>query len=442
MENANQFITKYIYLFAITSLIFPVFMMFSSLVMVRIPSDIFISFLVMNILFLLIPYLIKKRSTGLWEKALNILFIIIIPQGYALIVLKPYGIFEMLIGQIFCMGLYIHSYLIYEKEEVSISFGAILAGLWTIIIVGALSKFMNVPDNIIKQYTTYSIIFLITSVYLSNRVNLENILSRKYRRTNSISTSISFINMFLSIGFIVILLLLFRFKGITPYIVDFILRIIRFIFAIIKKIIEFLSLLLAPTKPESNAADGLSEFLRNMKSTKKSLLSQILDIIGHLLTIGILGFLIYKALGLLKNIIGDFIRNLLILLGKATSNIKMVERGQNYTDVKTFIFAKRTPKTRLQKKKIGKINIRNIPDLNLRLRMIFKVAMEYFYFRKNYNLKPTLTPSEMCMIIKKGEFANGSIIEKLVMEYNKVRYNKNYSIESTRQFEEFFENLK
>lgn len=145
MENANQFITKYIYLFAITSLVFPIFMMFSSFVMTKNPSNLFISFLIMNALFLLIPYLIKKRSTGLWEKILNILFIIIIPQGFALIVLKPYGILEMFIGQIFCMGLYVHSYFVYEKEEVSISLGAILAGLWAIIIVSGLSTFLNVP---------------------------------------------------------------------------------------------------------------------------------------------------------------------------------------------------------------------------------------------------------------------------------------------------------
>lgn len=94
------------------------------------------------------------------------------------------------------MGLYIHSYLIFEKEQVSLSLGAILAGLWAIIIVGAVSSFMNIPRNIINQYTTYSIIFLVTSVYLINRVNLENLLGRRYRRKNSISNSISYINLF------------------------------------------------------------------------------------------------------------------------------------------------------------------------------------------------------------------------------------------------------
>ncbi|WAM31350.1 hypothetical protein [Caldicellulosiruptor naganoensis] len=442
MENANQFITKYIYLFAITSLVFPIFMMFSSFVMPKDPSNLFISFLIMNALFLLIPYLIKKRSTGLWEKILNILFIIIIPQGFALIVLKPYGILEMFIGQIFCMGLYIHSYFIYEKEEVNISLGAILAGLWAIVIVGALSSFMNVPKNIINQYTTYSIIFLITSVYLSNRVNLENIISRRYRRKTSISTSISFINMFLSIVFIVILLFLFRFKGIAPYIVDLIVDIIRFIFMVIKKIVEFLNSLLAPTKSATNSADGLSDFLKNMKSAKKSLLSQILDIIGYLLALGILGFLIFKTFGLLKNVISEIIRNFLILLEKATANIQMVERGQNYTDVKTFIFTKRMSKVKAQKIKIKKINIKKIADLNLRLRIIFKITMEYFYYKKNFNLKPTLTPLEMGRLITKGELVNGSIIEELVKEYNKVRYHKKYAIESTQQFEEFLKNLK
>jgi len=160
MEKVNQFITKYIYLFAITSLVFPIFIMFSYLVAEINFSNIFLAFVVMDILFLLIPYLIRAKSQGMWEKILNILFIIVVPQGFSLIVLKPYGLFEMFLGQVFCMGLYIYSYLIFEKEQVSLSLGAILAGLWAIIIVGAVSSFMNIPRNIINQYTTYSIIFL------------------------------------------------------------------------------------------------------------------------------------------------------------------------------------------------------------------------------------------------------------------------------------------
>jgi len=442
LENANQFITKYIYLFAITSLVFPIFMMFSSFVMTHDPSNIFISFLIMNALFLLIPYLIKKRSTGLWEKVLNILFIIIIPQGFALIVLKPYGILEMFIGQIFCMGLYVYSYFVYEKEEVSISLGAILAGLWAIIIVSALSRFMNVPKNIINQYTTYSIIFLVTSVYLSNRVNLENLISRRYRRTNSISTSISFINLFLSIVFIVILLLLFKFKGFAPYVVAFIVETIKFLLKIIKKILDFLNSLFATTKPVTNSNNDIAELLKNMKPAKKSLLSQILDIIGYLLAFGILGFLIYKAFGFIKIAIKEMIRNLLLFLGRVTHNLQMIERGQNYTDVKTFIFAKKMPKTKAQQTKIKKVNLKKILDLNLRLRIIFKLTMEYFYQKKNYNLKTSLTPLEMGRLITRGELVNSSIIEDLIDEYNKVRYHKKYSVISTEQFEEFVKNLK
>lgn len=442
MENANKFITKYIYLFAITSLTFPIFMMFSWFAIAKDSSNIFVSFLVMNALFLLIPYLIKKRSTGLWEKILNILFIIIIPQGFALIILKPYGILEMFIGQMFCMGLYVHSYLVYEKEEVSISLGAILAGLWAIIIVSALSAFMNIPKNIINQYTTYSIIFLIASIYLSNRVNLENLISRRYRRTNSISTSISFINLFLSIAFIVILLLLFKFKGFAPYIVAFIVETIKFILKIIKRILDFLSSLLAPTKRVPNSEDNIAEFLKNMKPAKKSLIAQILDIIGYLLALGILGFLLYKALGYIKIAIDELIKNLLLFLGKVTNNIQMVERGQNYTDVKTFIFAKKSSKTKLQHTKTKKVNLKRISDLNLRLRIIFKLTMEYFYQKKNYNLKASHTPLEMAKLITKGELVNSTIIQNLADEYNKVRYHKKYNISSTEQFEEFIKNLK
>jgi len=442
LENANQFITKYIYLFAITSLVFPIFMMFSSFVMTKNPSNLFISFLIMNALFLLIPYLIKKRSTGLWEKILNILFIIIIPQGFALIVLKPYGILEMFIGQIFCMGLYVHSYFVYEKEEVSISLGAILAGLWAIIIVSGLSTFLNVPKNIINQYSTYSIIFLIASVYLLNRINLENLISRRYRRTNSISTSISFINLFLSLAFIVILLLLFKFKGFAPYVVAFIVETIKFIFKIIKKILEFLNSLFATTKPMSNSNNDIAELLKNMKPAKKSLISQILDVIGYLLALGILGFLIYKALGFIKIAIEEMIRNLLLFLAKVTNNIQMVERGQNYTDIKTFILAKKRPKAKPKQTKIKKINLKKISDLNLRLRIIFKLTMEYFYQKKNYNLKTSLTPLEMGRLIARGELVNNSIIEDLIDEYNKVRYHKKYSVISTEQFEEFVKNLK
>ncbi|WAM36145.1 hypothetical protein [Caldicellulosiruptor acetigenus] len=442
MEKVNQFITKYIYLFAITSLVFPIFIMFSSMVAPVDVSNIFLAFVVMDILFLLIPHLIRAKSQGMWEKILNILFIIVVPQGFALIVLKPYGFFEMFLGQVFCMGLYIHSYLIFEKEQVSLSLGAILAGLWAIIIVGAVSSFMNIPRNITSQYTTYSIIFLVTSVYLINRVNLENLLSRRYRRKNSISNSISYINLFLSIGFIVMLLLLFKFKGLAPYIVAFIVEVVKFVLKVIKKILDFLNSLFATTKPQTNTGNGLEEFLKNMRPAKKSLLSQILDFIGYVLALSILGFLLYKTFGIFVNILKQMMANFLLFLNSIAGNLQIEERGQNYTDVKTFIFAKKSPHQKLKNARTKRVSFEKINDLNLRLRIIFKLTMEYFHHRKNYVLKSSYTPIEMGKTISKGELLNADVVNKLVEEYNKVRYNREYKVLSTENFERFLKNLK
>ncbi|WPX08623.1 hypothetical protein [Anaerocellum danielii] len=442
MEKVNQFITKYIYLFAITSLVFPIFIMFSSMVAPIDLSNIFLAFVVMDILFLMIPHLIRAKSQGMWEKILNILFIIVVPQGFALIVLKPYGFFEMFLGQVFCMGLYIHSYLIFEKEQVSLSLGAILAGLWAIIMVGAVSSFMNIPRNIINQYTTYSIIFLVTSVYLINRVNLENLLSRRYKRKNSISNSISYINLFLSIGFIVILLLLFKFKGFAPYIVAFIVEVVKLVLKVIKKFLDFLNSLFATTKPETNTGNGLEEFLKNMRPAKKSLFAQILDFIGYVLALSILGFLIYKTFGIFVNILKQMMATFLLFLNSVVGNFQIEERGQNYTDVKTFIFTKKSPHQKLKNARAKRISFEKISDLNLRLRIIFKLTMEYFHYRKNYVLKNSYTPIEMGKTISKGELINADVVNKLVEEYNKVRYNREYRVLSTENFERFLKNLK
>ncbi len=442
MEKINQFITKYIYLFAITSLVFPIFIMFSSMVVQIDLSNVFLAFVVMDVLFLLIPYLIRAKSQGIWERILNILFIIVVPQGFALIVLKPYGFFEMFLGQVFCMGLYIYSYFMFEKEHVSLSLGAVLAGLWAIIIVGAVSSFMNIPKNITNQYTTYSIIFLVTSVYLINRVNLENLLSRRYRRKNSISSSISYINLFLSVGFIATLLLLFKFKGLAPYIVSFIVETIKFLMKIIKKILDFLNSLFATTKLQTDSKNGLEEFLKNMKPAKKTLISQILDFIGYILALSILGFLIYKMFGIFINILKQMIANFLLFLNSIAGKVQIEERTQNYTDVKTFIFAKKSNNQKLKNVKPKKIHLEKINDLNLRLRIIFKLTMEYFYHRKNYVLKSSYTPLEMGKTISKGELSNANVVNKLVEEYNKVRYNRKYRVVSTENFERFLKNLK
>ncbi|BCS82328.1 hypothetical protein [Anaerocellum diazotrophicum] len=442
MEKINQFITKYIYLFAITSLVFPIFIMFSSMVVQIDLSNVFLAFVVMDVLFLLIPYLIRAKSQGIWERILNILFIIVVPQGFALIVLKPYGFFEMFLGQVFCMGLYIYSYFMFEKEQVSLSLGAVLAGLWAIIIVGAVSSFMNIPKNITNQYTTYSIIFLVTSVYLINRVNLENLLSRRYRRKNSISSSISYINLFLSVGFIATLLLLFKFKWLAPYIVSFIVETIKFLMKIIKKILDFLNSLFATTKLQTDSKNGLEEFFKNMKPAKKTLISQILDFIGYILALSILGFLIYKMFGIFVNILKQMIANFLLFLNSIAGKVQIEEQTQNYTDVKTFIFAKKLNNQKLKNVKPKKIHFEKINDLNLRLRIIFKLTMEYFYHRKNYVLKSSYTPLEMGKTISKGELSNANVVNKLVEEYNKVRYNRKYRVASTENFERFLKNLK
>lgn len=442
MENINQLVTKYIYLFAITSLFFPLFMLFSWFAMTSNPSNLFLPFLIANILFLAIPYLIRKKSHGVWEKILNIIFIIIIPQGFALFVLKPYGFIEMFIGQLFCMALYIHSYMIYDKEEVSISLGAMLAGLWFIIILGALSSFMNIPKIIISQYTTYSIIFLASGIYLSNRVNLENLISRRYRRLNSVSASLTFINLFMSIAFVVIVLLLFKFKGLAPIIVSFIVEIIKFIFRIIKKVIDFLNSLLGTKSTYQDSNANLNDLLKNMKPTKKSLFATILDIIGYILAIGICAYIFYKLLGLVKVVIKDIINRMAEFLSRITQNYSAVERGSNYTDVKTFIFAQAKQKSKKQLTKIKKPNWGKISDLNTRLRLMFKFTMEFFYQKRNYNLKPTQTPLEMGNLITKGELINNNIISQLIEEYSKVRYNKNYHVKKIEQFEEFVNKLK
>lgn len=81
------------------------------------------------------------------------------------------------------------------------------------------------------------------SVYFINRVNLENLLSRRYRRKNSILNSISYINLFLSIGFIVMFFFFFKFKGFVLYIVVFIVEVVKFVFKVIKKIFDFLNFL-------------------------------------------------------------------------------------------------------------------------------------------------------------------------------------------------------
>jgi len=110
--------------------------------------------------------------------------------------------------------------------------------------------------------------------------------------------------------------------------------------------------------------------------------------------------------------------------------------------VKTFIFAKKSTAKKLKSPRAKRVNFEKINDFNLRLRIIFKLTMEYFYQKKNYVLKSSYTPFEMGKIILKGELLNADVVNKLVEEYNKVRYNKEYKVLSTENFERFLKNLK
>jgi len=382
LDGVNQLITKYIYLFAITSLMYPIFMLFSSFAVNKNLSNLFISFLVANILFLAVPHLIKTKSSGIWEKILNIAFIIIIPQGFSLFVLKPYGLVEMLIGQLFCTGLYVFSYMTYDKKEINITPGGIFAGLWLIIVLALFSSFINVPKDIINQYTTYSIIFLTASIYLSNRINLENLLSRSYRKLNIVSSSLCFINLFMSLSFILIMLVLFRFKGLAPIIVDAILYTIRFFIGVIKKILDFINSLFATKSTKVPTSSDINEFLKTLKPQKKSLIARILDVIAYILASAVIIYILYKLMGILRVAIKEFFGKILEFLQSRLQNFSTYERGENYTDVKTFIFTKSKQQKKPKLTYAKRLNLSKKLDINTRLRLIFKYTMEYFYIKK------------------------------------------------------------
>ncbi|MEZ0536584.1 hypothetical protein ACAG39_04945 [Caldicellulosiruptoraceae bacterium PP1] len=437
----NQFIIKYLMLCSVTALIYPLFIFFSYYIISIDVTKYFIPFVVLNFFIILIPQMIKNRISGFLEKILNIIFIIIIPQAFSLFVFKPLGVAEMVLSQLLALGIYIFSYLKLESEEYDINFNLIFSGLIFMVFFSILSWLVKVPKNIYEQYTIFSLLFIIITIFVSNKIHLDTIANKKYRRLNSVSNNITYINIIIDIAFLVAVLLLFKFRYLAPYIANFIYQVFIFTLNIIKKIILFISSLFAHNNSDKHLEAAKNTLIID-KSYKKSLLALILDILGYIIGILVMSFLLYKFITSLKGILLSLYERILQYLSSFSNNITIYDHGQNYTDTKSFIFLSPKKRRKRNKRKINDIrDINKLKDNNTKLRFIFKRIIEFYWVNGNHNFKLSNTPNEMINQIIKGELIYDKILKDLGNDYSLVRY-KNNNIDNIDKYIELYKNLK
>jgi len=436
----RTFISRYLFLNAMTALFYPLFMFLSYFVIRQNTSRFFTAFLILNILFIIIPMLIQKKNNGILERLLILAFLVIIPQAFSLFVFKPYGILQMLLSQIYAMLLFAYAYFKLNKDELSFSLVSSLIGLWFIILLSMFSSLLNVPKGIYEEYTTFSIITIIISIFTSNTIHIDSIINRKYRRLNTVSNNIPYINIFLAIFIVVAILLLFKFRHLAPIIANFIFQVILITVKIIKKILDFLSSLLGTSKSQQPAQD-LNMLKEQLKPAKPSLITYILNIIGYVLAISIIGLLIYKSMGMVKILLKELINRLLSFLTAISEKTVIYDKGKNFIDTKSFIFVSSRKKSKAKKFVKEKINLKYIKDPNQRLRILFKAIISYYVKKEHYNINASHTPKEMVDTIVKGEVIYEDLLNQLAVDYNNVRYNYQ-NIQDTTSYQKFYENLK